>query len=351
MELLLTKRFKNTQNKNNIYVELGIIQKIKEVYMAIQFADWKSSSNASPVANKLAEQAEVQQAIQTLQDYKAQQTPNAVAQERMKATTQYQPPEDGKFAPDNRFTSVPTTPSFETKGQAQQRADQEDTRAYQQSHPGLSSDFASKVAEILRQGKQAEQMYRDRADGNVPKKTMGQIAQERMASIPQEQAWRRQNPFTKEMGYEWASDDKLKSLGWGDDDIASMKARSEFDPQEVQNLYQNGALRAPYAEYLKEQERLRQEAEAAAAQAYANQSYDNYSYDYGSDSYSEPAYSNAEEAPIPYYGDNGFNAYDNASMQSSTPTKQKSMLHRPLAEVLPELFSGSYTRQYDVYGM
>lgn len=291
--------------------------------MAVTFADWRGGSNPSPVANKLAEQAEVQKAIQTLQDYKAQQEPSNVAKERMKATTQYQPPEDGKFATDSRFTSTSMTPSFETKEQAKQRADQEDTRAYQQSHPGLSSDFSAKVAEILRQGKQAEQMYRDRADGNVPKKTMGQIAQERMASIPQEQSWRRQNPFTKEMGYEWASDDTLKGLGWGDDDITSMKARTEFDPQEIQNLYSRGALRAPYAEYLKEQERLRQEAEAAAAQAYASQAYDSYSYDDGSNSYSEPVYSSVGEAPIPYYGDNGFNAYDNTSMQSVTPAPKQ----------------------------
>ena len=137
------------------------------------------------------------------------------------------------------------------KHKAQARADEADTRAYQQSHPGLSSDFSAKIAEILRQGKQAEQRYRDSAEGKLPAKTMGEIAQERMATIPKDQAWRRQNPFAEGMGYQWADDKTLQGLGWKDDDISSMKARTEFDPQEIQNLYSVGALKAPYAEYLK----------------------------------------------------------------------------------------------------
>ena len=44
-----------------------------------------------------------------------------------------------------------------------------------------------------------------------------------------------------------------------------MKARTEFHPQEIEELYRQGAIRAPYREYLAEQERLRQQAEAEAA--------------------------------------------------------------------------------------
>jgi len=282
--------------------------------MGIRFADWRGSANPSPIAMALAEKAGVQQAPQTLQDYRAQQEPSNMAQARMEANTPYVAPEKGKFAPNTDYTSVSMAPRFETKAQAQARADEADTRAYQQSHPGLSSDFSAKIAEILRQGKQAEQRYRDSAEGKLPAKTMGEIAQERMATIPKDQAWRRQNPFAEGMGYQWADDKTLQGLGWKDDDISSMKARTEFDPQEIQNLYSVGALKAPYAEYLKKQEALRRQAEEEAARAYAEQS----SYDYSEPSYyDEPA---SAPAPQTSYGV-GFDQLDSDSMASSAPTQ------------------------------
>lgn len=283
--------------------------------MGIRFADWRGSANPSPIAMALAEKAGVQQAPQTLQDYRAQQEPSKMAQARMEANTPYVAPEKGKFAPNTDYMSVSMAPRFETKEQAQARADEADTRAYQQSHPGLSSDFSAKIAEILRQGKQAEQRYRDSAEGKLPAKTMGEIAQERMATIPKDQAWRRQNPFAEGMGYQWADDKTLQGLGWKDDDISSMKARTEFDPQEIQNLYSVGALKAPYAEYLKKQEALRRQAEEEAARAYTEQS----SYDYSEPSYygEEPA---SASAPQTSYGV-GFDQLDSDSMASSAPTQ------------------------------
>ena len=147
---------------------------------------------------------------------------------------------------------------------------------------------------------------------------MGQVAQQRMDTIPQDMAWARQNPFSKEMGYEWADDKKLGELGWGADDITSMRARTEFHPQEIEELYRQGAIRAPYREYLAEQERLRQEAEATAAReaAYRAASYSDYS---------EPSYSAPAESPTytrPSYGNSvgsgqlnsgGMNPYGNTN--------------------------------------
>ena len=257
--------------------------------MGFRFENWDSAMAPSPIAKLLAEKAGVQEAPVTYQDMQAKKEPINQAKARMEASTPF--PQDGKYTPNTDYTSVTMAPKFETNAEAKARADEADTRAYQQAHQGLSSDFASKIAEILRQGKSMEQSYRDSAEGKFTPKTMGQIAEERMASIPKDQSWRRQNPFAEGMGYQWADDAKLKGLGWGDDDISSMKARTEFEPQEIENLYSQGALRAPYAEYLKEQERLRQQAEAEAArQAAIRASY----YDYTPQStYSEP------EAPAP----------------------------------------------------
>ena len=106
--------------------------------MGIRFADWRGSANPSPIAMALAEKAGVQQAPQTLQDYRTQQEPSNVAQARMEANTPYVAPEKGKFTPNTDYMSVSMAPRFETKAQAQARADEADTRAYQQSHPGLS---------------------------------------------------------------------------------------------------------------------------------------------------------------------------------------------------------------------
>lgn len=285
--------------------------------MNIKFTDWRGASAPSPIAMKLAQKAGVQQTQPNYQDFMASREPANMAKARMEASTPY--PENGKFTPNTDYTSVKTAPSFETHAEAQARADAADTKAYQNSHPGLSSDFSAKIAEILRQGRAAEQRYRDSADMNTPRKTMGEIAEERMASIPKEQAWRRQNPFAEGMGYQWADDAKLKGLGWGDDDIASMKRRTEFEPQEIVNLTAQGAIRAPYAEYLEEQRKLREQALAKAAQeAYERPA----SYSYSEPTYyEEPAPSTPAPAPQTSYGV-GFDQLDSDSMADFKKGKQ-----------------------------
>ena len=199
------------------------------------------------------------------------------------------------------------------QGEAQKFAD---------SHQGLSNPSA--IYDILQQGKVLEDKYRNAADGSYTPLTMGQVAQQRMDAIPKDMAWARQNPFSKEMGYEWADDKKLGELGWGANDIASMRARTEFHPQEIEELYRQGAIRAPYREYLAEQERLRQEAEAAAAREAASRavSYSNYS----EPSYSGPTYSTPVEPPTytpPYYGNSvGFDQLSSGGMNSYGNTNQ-----------------------------
>ena len=189
---------------------------------------------------------------------------------------------------------------------------QAEAQKFADSHPGLSNHLSA-IYDILQQSKVLEEQYRNAAEGNYTPLTMGEVAQQRMDAIPKDMAWARQNPFTKEMGYEWADDKKLGELGWGADDIASMKARTEFHPQEIEELYRQGAIRAPYREYLAEQERLRQEAEATAAReaAYRAASYSDYS---------EPSYSAPAESPTytqPSYGNSvGFDQLDSDSMKS-----------------------------------
>lgn len=208
------------------------------------------------------------------------------------------------------------TPSYLDYTKQREIINQENAQKFADSHKGLSNPSA--IYDILQQGKVLEEKYRNASEGNYAPLTMGQIAQQRMDAIPKDMAWARQNPFTKEMGYEWADDKKLGELGWGADDIASMRARTEFHPQEIEELYRQGAIRAPYREYLAEQERLRQEAEAAAAReaAYRTASYSNYS----EPSYSEPTYSTPVESPTytqPSYGNTvGFDQLDSDSMSA-----------------------------------
>lgn len=193
------------------------------------------------------------------------------------------------------------------QGEAQKFAD---------SHQGLSNPSA--IYDILQQGKVLEEKYRNASEGTYTPLTMGQVAQQRMDAIPQDMTWARQNPFTKEMGYAWADDKKLGELGWGADDIMSMKARTEFHPQEIEELYRQGAIRAPYREYLAEQERLRQEAEAAAAREAAARAV--YYSNYSEPSYSEQTYSTPVESPTytqPSYGNSvGFDQLDSDSMSA-----------------------------------
>ena len=212
------------------------------------------------------------------------------------------------------------TPSYLDYTKQRELINQGEAQKFADSHQGLSNPSA--IYDILQQGKVLEEKYRNASEGTYTPLTMGQVAQQRMDTIPQDMAWARQNPFSKEMGYEWADDKKLGELGWGTDDIASMRARTEFHPQEIEELYRQGAIRAPYREYLAEQERLRQEAEAAAAReaAYSAASYSNYS----EPSYSEPTYSAPAESPTytpPHYGNSpsygntvGFDKLDSDSM-------------------------------------
>ena len=216
------------------------------------------------------------------------------------------------------------------QGEAQKFAD---------SHQGLSNPSA--IYDILQQGKALEEQYRNQAEGTYTPLTMGQVAQQRMDTIPQDMAWARQNPFTKEMGYAWTDDKKLGELGWGADDIMSMKARTEFHPQEIEELYRQGAIRAPYREYLAEQERLRQEAEATSAReaSYRDASYSDYSEpSYSTPTYSAQTYSPPAESPTytqPSYGNQvGFDQLDSDSMDSYnasiSPISKKLLKHRSI---------------------
>ena len=214
------------------------------------------------------------------------------------------------------------TPNYLDYTKQREIINQENSQKFADSHQGLSNPSA--IYDILQQGKALEEQYRNQAEGNYAPLTMGRVAQQRMDTIPQDMAWARQNPFTKEMGYAWADDKKLGELGWGVDDITSMKARAEFHPQEIEELYRQGAIRAPYREYLAEQERLRQEAEAAAARESAIRaaSYGGYS----EPSYSEPTYSAPVESPTytqPSYGNTvGFDQLNSGGMNSYGNTNQ-----------------------------
>ena len=214
------------------------------------------------------------------------------------------------------------TPSYLDYTKQREIINQENAQKFADSHQGLSNPSA--IYDILQQGKALEEQYRNQAEGNYAPLTMGRVAQQRMDTIPQDMAWARQNPFTKEMGYAWADDKKLGELGWGVDDITSMKARTEFHPQEIEELYRQGAIRAPYREYLAEQERLRQEAEAAAAREAASRAV-SYS-DYSEPSYSGPTYSTPVESPTytqPSYGNTaGFDQLNSGGMNSYGNTNQ-----------------------------
>lgn len=241
----------------------------------------------APIASQLAKQAGVQRAVPSYQDFMKQREPINQAQARMEATQGF--PQDGNFKPNTDYTSVSMAPKFQSDG----------SKEFAATHTGLSNPSA--IYDILQQGKALEEKYRNAAEGNYTPLTMGQIAQQRMDAIPQDMAWARQNPFTKEMGYQWADDAKLSGLGWGTDDIASMKARTEFHPQEIEELYRQGAIRAPYREYLAEQERLRQQAEAEAARVAAARAA-SYSYSEPDTSYYEAPSDNptvATSAPAP----------------------------------------------------
>ena len=256
----------------------------------------------APIAEKLAKQTGVQLDAPNLrQNDFAQYMGNAPIAEKLAKQSDVQL----------------DTPSYLDYTKQREIINQENAQKFADSHQGLSNPSA--IYDILQQGKALEEQYRNQAEGNYAPLTMGRVAQQRMDAIPQDMAWARQNPFTKEMGYAWADDKKLGELGWGVDDIASMKARTEFHPQEIEELYRQGAIRAPYREYLAEQERLRQEAEAAAARATSYQGY-------SEPSYSEPTYSTPVESPTytqPSYGNTaGFDKLNSGGMNSHGNTNK-----------------------------
>lgn len=238
----------------------------------------------APIAEQLAKQAGVQAAVPNYQDFMKQREPINQAKAQYEATQGY--PKDGMYKPSQDFTSVSMAPKFQSDG----------SKEFAASHQGLSNPNA--IYDILQQGKALEDKFRNAAEGNYTPLTMGQIAQQRMDAIPQDMAWARQNPFSKEMGYQWADDGKLGELGWGADDITSMKARTEFHPQEIEELYRQGAIRAPYREYLAEQERLRQQAEAEAARV-AQARAASYSYSEPDSGYYEAPSDNSSEVSAP----------------------------------------------------
>ena len=239
----------------------------------------------APIAEQLAKQAGVQAAVPNYQDFMKQREPINQAKVQYEATQGF--PKDGMYKPSQDFTSVSMAPKFQSDG----------SQEFAASHQGLSNPSA--IYDILQQGKALEEKFRNAAEGNYTPLTMGQIAQQRMDAIPQDMAWARQNPFSKEMGYQWADDKKLGELGWGADDITSMKARTEFHPQEIEELYRQGAIRAPYREYLAEQERLRQQAEAEAARV-AQARAASYSYSEPDTSYYEaPSDNHTVTTPAP----------------------------------------------------
>jgi hypothetical protein len=278
----------------------------------------------APIASQLAKQAGVQRAVPSYQDFMKQREPINQAQARMEATQGF--PQDGNFKPNTDYTSVSMAPKFQSDG----------SKEFAATHTGLSNPSA--IYDILQQGKALEEKYHNAAEGNYTPLTMGQIAQQRMDSIPQDMAWARQNPFTKEMGYQWADDAKLGQLGWGTDDIASMKARTEFHPQEIEELYRQGAIRAPYREYLAEQERLRQQAEAEAARVAAARAA---SYSYSEPDYYEPQSDNSSEVSAPAPAPQPVFSGD-YSIQAPEETDWRKV---PLYKAIGGLFSGGGTTQ------
>lgn len=173
-------------------------------------------------------------------------------------------------------------------------AEEAERNAYADSHPGLSRDFARNISDILNQTKRMADESAARADGSWYKDHVPDLLAMREARMKDAPAWAKQDPMAQGMGYEWADNEKLKSFGWDDDYINHLKASHEFHPQEIEHLRSIGALRAPYAEYLAQQEEMRKQAEAEAAARAAQNSYNEPSYG-GSGYYEAPSFYNPEE--------------------------------------------------------
>lgn len=176
-------------------------------------------------------------------------------------------------------------------------AEEAERNAYADSHPGLSRDFARNISDILNQTKRMADESAARADGSWYKDHGPDLLVMREARMKDAPDWAKQDPMAQGMGYEWADNEKLKSFGWDDDYINHLKASHEFHPQEIEHLRSIGALRAPYAEYLAQQEEMRKQAEAeSVARAAQN-------------SYNEPSYGSAGHYEAPsFYNPTDFNA-------------------------------------------
>lgn len=155
-----------------------------------------------------------------------------------------------------------------------------------------SSGFNDRINAILNQGRLMQQQFENQANGNYGDVSVADIVRRNQEALgnAKDMAWAHQNPMGENMGYVW-NDDKMKALNWSDDDIAQMKSITDMHPQMIQDLYNRGILRAPYREYLDQQVRLRQEAEARARAEVA----------------SEPPYSDSDT----YSNDNAAKVVDN----------------------------------------
>jgi len=141
-----------------------------------------------------------------------------------------------------------------------------------------SPGFNDRINTILNQGRLMQQQFENQANGNYGNVSVADIVRRNQEALgnAKDMAWAHQNPMGENMGYVW-NDDKMKALGWSDDDIAQIKSITDMHPQMIQDLYTRGILRAPYREYLDQQARLAEDqarAEAAAATSY------NYGDDY-----------------------------------------------------------------------
>ncbi len=145
-----------------------------------------------------------------------------------------------------------------------------------------SPGFNDRINTILNQGRLMQQQFENQANGNYGNVSVADIVRRNQEALgnAKDMAWAHQNPMGENMGYVW-NDDKMKALGWSDDDIAQIKSITDMHPQMIQDLYARGILRAPYREYLDQQARLEAEAlaraEAAAATSYNySDNYNNY---------------------------------------------------------------------------
>lgn len=128
---------------------------------------------------------------------------------------------------------------------------------------GNTLGFQEKIKAILNQGNRA---FEQAQNPNLSTNFSSTVARN-LEGAPD---WARQNPFN--MGYEW-NEDAMRQGGLTDEDIADYRSIQTMDPRMIENLYGRGFLRAPYREYLAEQERLRAIAEEQARQAAVAASY------------------------------------------------------------------------------